>query len=148
VLNALRGPGFWGIFVIVKKVFRYTASLSLSLLVLVASGGFTLSRMVCLQSGIQHVAFAAQDDCCKNEKNAKPQIKAQCCAVYNQHISTGHYLAGFEKHFQRSFVSATSVAEYLSAAPAPIYRALAVYRSRPPTLSGTDILLCTCKLSV
>ncbi|HEY6160133.1 MAG TPA: hypothetical protein VI112_02890 [Bacteroidia bacterium] len=131
-----------------KKVFRYIVSVSLSLLVLTASGGFTLSRMICLQSGSQQFAFARQQDCCIRGENAKPLIKGQCCAVYNQHISTGYYLPGFEKHLQKTFVTTTAIVKNEVVIPFSSRNSFTVYRTRPPILSGNEVLLGTCKLSI
>ena len=71
------------IFVLQMKTIQKISSISLAVIFLLSSLGFTANKMVCLKSGKTKIAFTHFKDCCSNKNAATPLVKSTCCAIQN-----------------------------------------------------------------
>jgi hypothetical protein len=63
----------------------------LALLTITATGGITISKMVCNGSGKQSWFLGKSHDCCKSENKHGDQLKGDCCDVKSADIKVSQY---------------------------------------------------------
>ena len=132
-----------------KTVLKYTAGIFLSLVILIASGGFTFSRMVCIESRYTKYALSEQGDCC-GMKNLPPlRVQKPCCDIANQLICVDDYMPSFYKTLKADmslvalFAPVLIVTEHTFCINFPQY-----ISSIPPPLGGVDLLCAIHKFTV
>lgn len=80
------------------KAIQKISALFLSLLILLFSFGFTINKMVCLESGNTKVSLNEIKDCCSNDtKAALPVLKSHCCDLSSSSFHLNDYNPS-EKH--------------------------------------------------
>ena len=133
---------FSSIFVVeMKLIFKYSTSILLSLMILVVSGGFTFSRMVCLESGYTKYAFTEQGDCCAKQNLHSVRIEKPCCDILNQIISVDDFTHTFTKTLKANFnFTPLFISSVRSIIRSCTHNFPQYISSIPPPLGGTDFL--------
>jgi hypothetical protein len=78
-------------FVIMKRVGIYFFTISLSLLVVLGSGQFTIGKMICLGSGHSSYVLGNATDCCDKGDAHHQKIEKPCCDL----VTISYFLADF-----------------------------------------------------
>lgn len=132
-----------------KSVIKYCSGILLALITLSASGGFTLSRMICLESGHIQYAFSEQADCCDKENLPPVRFQKPCCDVSNQIISVDSYTLACSKVLKADINLIAISTPSFKAVETPANKIYSHYiATLPPPLSGIDFLLSIHKLTV
>ena len=133
-----------------KKAFRIFTSVFLSLTILLVSGGFTLSKMTCLETGYKITAFSKQSECCKVVASPFSNIQSKCCDIFNQDLQVGHFFSSFNKtdlkqHPILLTTFSTNVLPVLTNSISTIDLSKIIH---PPPIEGIDLLHYIHKLTV
>lgn len=132
-----------------KTIFKYCSSIFLALVILSVSGGFTLSKMICLESGYTQYAFTKQSDCCDKGNLPPVRFEKPCCDISNQIISVDNYTPSFAKALKADFSLVATLTPSLPVVETLINQISSHYvTTLPPPLSGIDFLLSIHKLTV
>lgn len=63
----------------IKKI----SSLFLAIVFLLSSFGFTINKMICLESGNVEISLTDIDDCCSGMESANAVLKTKCCCNFS-----------------------------------------------------------------
>jgi len=126
----------------VKRFFKNIISLFLSILLLSATSGVTISKMVCLSSGNASYSLTKINDCCEDDSEGIV-IKKSCCAFSSTQLDLDVEATSYNKSYN-SFgqqVFQPVCLNLLFQIEMPEIEFL-VYQSPPPNLpSGKNILI-------
>ena len=124
------------------KTIQKISALFLSVLILLFSFGFTINKMVCLESGNTKVSLNDIKNCCSNDtKAAIPVLKSHCCDL----SSTAFHLNDYNPSEQHSIPMATDCLLPFNHIVATTFcvennKQVLLYSDLPPPLYGKKLL--------
>lgn len=94
------------------KAIKKITALSLAMVFLLSSLGFTINKMVCFKSGKTKISLTQLKDCCPKKESANPVVKAQCCDINNTSFHFNDFNSSSKKNIPTAGDCVLSINKY------------------------------------